>query len=357
MNTKLSPIAALLLRWYDQNARVLPWRSRPEPYRVWLSEIMLQQTRVETVLPYFERFLAALPDIKSLAQAKEETLLKLWEGLGYYSRVRNLQKAARIVVNEHGGVLPASFNALRALPGFGDYTAGSVGSIAFGLRVPAVDGNVLRVISRVTKNTGDISEPAVKKRITQEVAEVLPDERVGDFNQALMELGATVCLPNGAPRCDACPLAALCLAHLENLTGQIPVKKPRKPRTVLERTILVVVCDGRLALQKRPAKGLLAGMWELPGLDGALSCAQCLDAVKSMGIDAVRISPLPDAKHIFSHVEWHMRGYLIKAASCSCSGLTYATKAELAQKYSVPTAFSAYTACYMQQPGAPDGAH
>ncbi|MFA9381330.1 MAG: A/G-specific adenine glycosylase, partial [Acetanaerobacterium sp.] len=271
MNVQLHEIVKPLLQWYDAHARILPWRSRPTPYRVWVSEIMLQQTRVETVLPYFEQFVAALPDVHALARADADLLLKLWEGLGYYSRVRNLQKAARVVTAQYGGVLPDEFDALCGLPGLGAYSAGAVASIAFGRRVPAVDGNVLRVIARVTADRAPITDAAVKKRITQAVTGILPTARVGDFNQSLMELGATVCLPNGVPKCGECPLAALCMAREQGLCTLLPVKAPKKARSVEYRTVLVLMCGERLAVRRRGGKGLLAGMWELPSLDGVLS--------------------------------------------------------------------------------------
>ena len=228
-------IAPALLEWFYRNQRILPFRTDPSPYHVWLSEIMLQQTRVSAALPYYERFLAALPDIPALAACEEEKLHKLWEGLGYYSRVRNLQKAARIVCEEYGGELPADYDALRALPGIGDYTAGAIASISFGLAVPAVDGNVLRVFSRLYNDPGTITEPGVKKAFTARVMEHQPPEKAGDYNQALMELGALVCLPNGAPLCGQCPLAALCAARAAGTALELPRKAapkcwPRTPR-------------------------------------------------------------------------------------------------------------------------------
>ena len=226
----LEKIPALLLRWYDGCARVLPWREDPAPYRVWVSEIMLQQTRVEAVKPYYERFLERLPTVKAVAEAPEEQLLKLWEGLGYYNRVRNLQKGAQQVMERFGGEVPADFKALRSLPGVGDYTAGAIASIAFGIPVPAVDGNVLRVLSRLLARREDILDAKVKKRVETEITGIIPKGRAGDFNQSLMELGAMVCLPNGAPKCGNCPLEAICLAHRAGIQGELPVKAPKKPR-------------------------------------------------------------------------------------------------------------------------------
>ena len=343
MKSPLNPIVPLLLDWYNANARVLPWRSLPTPYRVWVSEIMLQQTRVEAVIPYFERFIKALPDVHALAAAEEAAFLKLWEGLGYYSRVKNLQRAARMITAHYGGEIPSDFKTLCSLPGLGEYSAGAVASIAFGVRVPAVDGNVLRVISRVTANVGDITGAGVKREITRQVADILPDTRVGDFNQSLMELGATVCLPNGAPRCDICPLSKVCRAYRDGLTEQIPVKKPKKARVKEDRTVLVIVCPKRLAVRRRAERGLLAGLWELPNLAGTLSQDECAQAVQVMGLTPVSVLPLPPARHIFTHIEWHMTGYLVRVSECTQDdSLLFITRQQLENEIMIPTAFSSY---------------
>ena len=208
----LYKIVEPLLAWYEKNRRKLPWRENVSAYRVWVSEIMLQQTRVEAVKPYFARFIDALPDVSDLADCEEEKLLKLWEGLGYYNRVRNMQKAAKTVMEEYGGQLPDDYEKLLSLKGIGSYTAGAIASIAYGIPVPAVDGNVLRIITRLTQDESDIMKQSVKKRVEQALLEVMPQKRAGVFNQALMELGATVCVPNGAPLCEACPWKEFCLA-------------------------------------------------------------------------------------------------------------------------------------------------
>ena len=218
----LGKIAEPLLKWYSKNARILP-------YRVWVSEIMLQQTRVEAVKPYYERFLSALPSIAALAEAPEEQLLKLWEGLGYYSRVRNLQKAAQKVMQEYGGALPASYEQLKSLPGIGEYTAGAIASIAFGIAVPVVDGNVLRVVSRITGRFEQVDTAACKKRIWKELAQIMPEDAPGDFNQALMELGATVCLPNGAPLCGNCQNCLAAPAGERAAGGHVAIPQPGWP--------------------------------------------------------------------------------------------------------------------------------
>lgn len=338
-------IAPPLLSWYGENARTLPWRSDPAPYRVWISEIMLQQTRVEAVLSYFMRFLAVLPDIPALAAASPELLLKLWEGLGYYSRARNLQKAAQIVCERYGGCLPASFEALRELPGFGDYTAGAVASIAFGLRVPAVDGNVLRVFARLLDAHGDVSLPQAKREAAVLALRAGPAQGMGAFNQALMDLGATVCLPNGAPQCSRCPLASLCLGLRAGTAPALPCKKAKKPRRVEERTVLAVVGGGRVLLQKRPESGLLAGLWELPNAPGFLSEQEALRLAASLGAKFPAALPLKASKHLFSHVEWHMRGFLIRAASFGAlpDGAALANAPELREGYALPSAFRAYS--------------
>lgn len=337
----LAEVPALLLRWYDGCARVLPWREQPTPYRVWVSEIMLQQTRVEAVKPYYERFLDQLPTVKALAEAPEEQLLKLWEGLGYYNRVRNLQKGARQVMARFGGELPASFEELRSLPGIGEYTAGAIASIAFGIPVPAVDGNVLRVVSRLLARREDILDAKVKKRVEAEISAIIPKDRAGDFNQSLMELGAMVCLPNGAPSCGECPLSKLCLAHKAGIEEELPVKKPKKPRKVEERTVFLLSCKGRLALSRRPEKGLLAGMWELPGVPGTLPEEEAGAALKDWGVQAGKPEKLPAAKHIFTHVEWRMTGWAFEAEE-PVPEFYWADAGELSREIALPSAFQAY---------------
>ena len=307
----LEQIVEPLLGWFGEHARILPWREQPQPYRVWVSEIMLQQTRVEAVKPFFERFTQALPDVRSLAECPEDKLLKLWEGLGYYNRVRNMQKAAQNMVEFYDGEMPADYEKLLGLPGIGPYTAGAVASIAFEIPVPAVDGNVLRVITRITQNDGDILKQSVKRQVEEELLAVMPKGRSGAFNQALMELGATVCVPNGAPKCDECPLSGLCLAHQNGKEMDYPKKAQKKPRKIEKKTVLVIRDGSRAAIRKRPAKGLLAGLYELPNLSGWLSQDEVLDWMKQEGLSPIRIRRLSDAKHIFSHIEWHMTGYVV----------------------------------------------
>lgn len=341
----LSIIIEPLLDWFAGHARVLPWREEPTPYRVWVSEIMLQQTRVEAVKPYFERFTKALPDIKALAECEEEVLLKLWEGLGYYNRVRNMQLAAKAVMKEYGGQLPADYHKLLTLPGIGHYTAGAIASIAYRIPVPAVDGNVLRVISRVTADTSDIMKQSVRTAMEDALFTIMPEDRAGAFNQALMELGATVCLPNGAPLCTECPWKEFCQTRQQGRWDEIPVKSKAKPRKIEEKTVFVIRIGDQVVLNKRPPRGLLAGLYEFPNTPGHLTEEEALNWVKERGIMPIRIQPLEPAKHIFSHVEWHMIGYVIRVDELEQQeeSLLFVDVKETEEKYPIPAAFLAYT--------------
>ncbi|MFC2637619.1 MAG: A/G-specific adenine glycosylase [Mitsuokella sp.] len=364
----LAAIPSPLLRWYraQKDDRSLPWRNAPAPYHVWLSEIMLQQTRASAAIPYYERFLAALPTIAALAACEDDALMKLWQGLGYYSRARNLKKAAQTIVAEYGGELPRDFECLLKLPGIGRYTGSAIGSIAFGFPLPAVDGNVLRVVSRVLASTFDIALPAVKRAIEQALAPHYPEgQAAGELNQAFMDLGATVCLPHGAPHCTRCPLARLCLAHDAGREQELPAKSASKKRRIEKLTVLRMEQDGTLALRKRPEKGLLAGLWELPHVDGHPTKKALLAYLGEQGFAVERIEKLPHARHIFSHIEWQMHGYRITLADNSLgvaegmpaplasstmsvplkrsdlrNDLVWASREALADRYSIPSAFS-----------------
>ena len=337
MTFDFSALPGRLLPWYEQNRRDLPWRRDREPYHVWLSEIMLQQTRVEAVKGYYARFLAALPTVEALAEADPELCHKLWEGLGYYSRVRNLQKAAQVIVQNLGGVFPRDYGGIRALPGVGDYTAGAVGSISFELPTPAVDGNVLRVAARLALDHRPVDRPAVKRELTAALAEIYPRGRCGDFTQALMELGATVCLPGGAPRCEACPLADLCEAHGAGAELTVPVRTAKKPRRQEAMTVFVLEAPQGLALRKRPNTGLLAGLWELPHVPGLLEPAEALDQAAAWGIRVTELQRQAEKRHIFTHVEWEMRGYYLL---CEAGGdFTWADLAQRSGGCALPTAF------------------
>ncbi|MDE6107446.1 MAG: A/G-specific adenine glycosylase [Oscillospiraceae bacterium] len=330
---ELELLAVPLVEWYRENARTLPWRSEPTPYHVWVSEIMLQQTRVTAVLDYYRRFLEALPTVDHLARCPEEELMKLWQGLGYYSRARNLKKAARVIAEDYGGEFPSDYDTIRALPGVGDYTAGAISSIAFGLPHPAVDGNVLRVVARLTGDRRDVTKPETKKDITAALHAVMPLNAPGDFNQALMELGATVCLPNGAPLCDRCPAAEFCTARREGTALELPVKPPKKARRVEERTVYLIFRDGKVALRKRPGKGLLAGLWEYPNELSPWPCP----VAGEVAFGAV-------GKHIFTHIEWRMTAYTVMAQTHSLpAGWVWADGRELRRLYALPSAFQDFT--------------
>ncbi len=345
---QLKDIVDPLLAWFEGNARVLPWRDRPTPYRVWVSEIMLQQTRVEAVKPYFTRFMEELPDVAALAACGEDRLLKLWEGLGYYNRVRNMQAAARTVMEEYGGRLPADVDALRKLKGIGSYTAGAIASLAFGIPVPAVDGNVMRVMSRLTASEEDISQPAVRKRTEEAIRDILPPKHVSAFNQALMELGAMVCVPNGTAKCGECPLKGLCRARELDIVMELPKKAAAKPRKIEKRTVLVIRDGDRVAIHKRAKKGLLAGLYELPNVEGWLTDREVLALLKEKQLAPLRIQKLQEAKHIFSHIEWHMAGYLVSVEEPGEQGeYLFVEPARTEREYPVPAAFAAY-ARYMQ---------
>lgn len=341
----LNEIVQPLISWYRQNKRLLPWRDQKNAYYTWVSEIMLQQTRVEAVKPYFLRFIGELPDVKALAECPEEKLMKLWEGLGYYNRVRNMQSAAQVVVAEYGSVLPASYDELLALKGIGSYTAGAIASIAYDIPVPAVDGNVLRVFSRITEDRQDIMKQSVRRQVEEKLLGIMPKEAPGDFNQALMELGAVVCVPNGPARCMECPVAALCKAYHHGTVDELPVKAPKKKRTIENRTVFVIQDGERTAIHKRPEEGLLAGLYELPNAEGHLSMDEALERVKEMALEPLYIEALPEAKHIFSHIEWRMTGYRIRVSSLEErkeSSFIFTEKKQSEKQYAIPSAFRAY---------------
>lgn len=339
----LDLIAEPLLAWYDENRRILPWRENPAPYHVWLSEIMLQQTRVEAVKSYYDRFLRRLPDIADLAAVEEETLLKLWEGLGYYNRARNLKKAAVQIMEEYGGMMPGNYEELLKLAGIGSYTAGAVASIAFGQPVPAVDGNVLRVLSRLRTDDRDILEAGVKKSIEEELRGVIPKDRPGDFNQALMELGAMVCIPNGSPKCESCPWGELCQARIQNRITEYPKKAPKKPRSIEKKTVLVIRYGNLVALRRRPDRGLLAGLYEFPTMEGHCGEEQVITHLRQSGVAPLRIRRLTEAKHIFTHKEWHMIGYSVRIDDLSGMGeYVFVEPEKIRDQYPVPSAFAAY---------------
>ena len=343
---ELEQLPIPLLMWYRENARVLPWRTHPTPYRVWVSEIMLQQTRVAAVLDYYRRFLESAPTVADLAALPEDALMKLWQGLGYYSRARNLQKAARQIMEQFGGVFPNTYEDIRSLAGVGDYTAGAIASIAFGIPVPAVDGNVLRVAARITGGSGDITSPAMKKKVTAALQAVIPAGEPGNFNQAMMELGATVCLPNGAPQCDKCPAASFCRALVEDRIGELPVKAPKKARRMEERRVYLIFSEDGVALRRRPGKGLLAGLWEYPNEVEA-------DAgmLAQWGISPLCLDHGGTGKHIFTHIEWHMTALTADTADGHLpDGWVWADRRDLQERYALPNAFQSFTGLVLARP-------
>jgi A/G-specific adenine glycosylase len=308
---------------------------------------MLQQTRVEAVKPYFARFIEALPDVQALAQCPEDRYLKLWEGLGYYNRVRNLHAAAQQIVAEYGGVIPDSYEELLKLKGIGSYTAGAIASIAYNRPVPAVDGNVLRVLSRVCADDSDIMKASVKKAMEERLRGVMEQPENGvvprRFNQALMELGALVCVPNGAPHCVECPWEDFCEANAQGREEELPVRSRAKARRAEEKTVFVIRDGDRVALHKRPSKGLLAGLYELPNCPGKLMQEEALQYLKACGLKPLRIRPLAEAKHVFSHVEWYMRGYTVLIEEPDVQGdLLFVEAQDAKERYAVPSAFAAY---------------
>lgn len=369
MSYNYSEIVEYLLDWYDLNARILPWREKTNPYYIWVSEIMLQQTRVEAVKPYFDRFINNLPEIKDLARVQEEDLLKLWEGLGYYNRVRNLQKAAITIMEEYNGSLPASYQELLKLKGIGPYTAGAIASIAYQIPVPAIDGNVYRVTKRIAGSFDDITKSSVQKELEKDLLAIMPKDRPGDFNQALMELGATVCIPNGKPICDKCPVMHLCRGFHNGTMCSIPVKPEKKKRKLEDKTILIMEFQDKIAIRKRESKGLLAGLWEFPSIEGRHGILDLEENISDYIINDNtvkkpdtnykskieksnvtkqevafnRIESLGDAKHIFSHIEWRMLGYRIKLNRLiTDNSLIWVTKKEIEDRYTLPSAFEKY---------------
>lgn len=328
-----------LLAWYEQNARELPWRKDASPYRVWVSEIMLQQTRVGAVLGYFARFMEALPTIAHLAEVEEDKLLKLWQGLGYYNRARNLQKAAKTIMTDHNGIFPRDCADIRKLSGIGDYTAAAIASICFGEPYPAVDGNLLRISARVAGDFDDILSPSMKKKVTQALSETIPLQDPGGFNQAMMDLGATVCLPNGAPLCETCPLQEFCEAYEKNLVDALPVRQKKKPRRIEERTVFLIFREGKVALRQRESKGLLASLWEFPQ---ALSASE--ESLSSLfHLDPCETKFIATGKHIFTHIEWHMTAYIAHAEGENFPETwLWADKKDLDETYAIPSAFAGF---------------
>ena len=334
---QIQQLPQALLSWYYANRRELPWRQDKDPYHIWVSEIMLQQTRVEAVKGYYTRFLQALPTVESLADADDEALHKLWEGLGYYSRVRNLKKAAQVVMESYGGEFPKEYDKVLALPGIGEYTAGAICSIAFNQKVAAVDGNVLRVICRLRNDSTPIDSAALKKEIKAQLEQVYP-EAAGDFTQALMELGATICGPNRKPDCENCPCKGFCEGYRLGTAGELPVKRPKAKRRQEDMTVLILSCQGRYALRKRPDRGLLAGLWEFPNVSGKLDAEAAIIAVEQTGMIPKEIYRQVEKKHIFTHVQWDMCGVYMEVRE-PAEPFAWLTAEEVNAQAALPTAF------------------
>ena len=338
MKQKLEQIIEPLLDWYQENKRILPWRISKNPYCIWISEIMLQQTRIEAVKSYYSRFMQEIPNIHDLANIQEERLLKLWEGLGYYNRARNLQKAAKIIEQSYQGKMPSTYEKLITLPGIGDYTAGAIASIAFNEKVPAVDGNVLRVISRIIGSKKDILLPETKKEISKLLTNIMP-QQAGNFNEALMELGELLCVPNGEPTCSKCPLNKICKAYQENLVNEIPVRCKKVKRKIEEMTVLVLTTkEGKIAIRKRTKQGVLKDMYEFPHLEKNYTEEQLINYLQEKKILAEKIEFLGNFKHIFTHIEWKMIAYLVIVKKEELDYM-WVTQEELKKKYALPTAF------------------
>lgn len=350
----MSDFSRRLLVWYGDHRRILPWREDPSPYHVWLSEIMLQQTRVEAVIRYYERFLKTLPNVEALAEADEDTCLKLWEGLGYYSRVRNLHRASAQVMDRFGGEIPSDPVRLRTLPGIGAYTAAAISSIAFGRRVPAVDGNLLRIFSRLRMYEENIRTPEALRAATAFFEDMMPQEQTdgngdnlcGNFNQALMDLGAMVCLPNAKPKCDECPLSAVCKAHCMRPGSEeaLPVMPARREKKTEKLTVFLIRSGERTAVAKRPSRGLLAGLYEFPNARGHLDAEEAIVWLREHDVEPLRITQLCEAEHVFTHKIWKMKGYEVKTDPFSDGQIPFimAYKSQITGQYCIPSAFGAY---------------
>ena len=340
MENLLAQIVEPPSNWYISHKRTLPWREKEEPYHVWLSEIMLQQTRVEAVKKYYNRFIEVLPTIDDLARIEEEKLLKLWEGLGYYNRARNLKKAAQIIVEAYAGKMPTTYAQLCQLPGIGEYTAGAIASICFGEKVPAVDGNVLRVVARVTGSFQDVLLPETKKEVSKTLRKIMPDEP-GVFNEALMELGEVICLPNTKPLCERCPLQSQCIAYQKDLTQQLPVRIKKQKRIIEEKTVFLLCYENQIAIQKREEKGLLANLYGFPNIEGKIIEEEISKVLENWGIQLETLQQKQNYKHIFTHRQWDMIGYLVTVKNKNIDFL-WVERKELEKSYAIPTAFKTF---------------
>ncbi|MGN0152814.1 MAG: A/G-specific adenine glycosylase [Lachnospiraceae bacterium] len=341
MDFKWINIKEPLLFWYRNSHRDLEWRNTKNPYHIWLSEIMLQQTRVEAVKGYYDRFLREVPDIEALAVIPEERLLKLWEGLGYYNRARNLKKSAVQIMEQYAGQFPTDYQLVLGLPGIGEYTAGAICSICFELPTPAVDGNVLRVMMRLADCRDNIDDIRTKRKAREMLIPLYDQGDCGELTQALMELGAMVCIPNGVPKCMECPLKEQCLAYGRNTYGELPVRKEKKKRRIEEKTIFILHDGKRYGIQKREEKGLLAGMWEFYHASGKMNAGEAVQYIAEQGFEPVTIEREIPYTHIFSHVEWRMTAYYIECRNQK-QELQWVDRKDLETTYALPTAFKVF---------------
>lgn len=334
---RLEQIVEPLLEWYKKNKRELPWRKQKEAYHIWISEIMLQQTRIEAVKNYYNKFMEEIPTIEALANIEEGKLLKLWEGLGYYSRARNLKKAAQVMMENYQGNMPNTYEKLIELPGIGEYTAGAIASIAYQEKVPAIDGNVLRVISRIIASKEDILFAKTKKVIEKKVTPIIPKES-GDFNEALMELGELVCIPNGSPLCHICPVQKYCIAYQTGQTLKIPIREKKGKRRKEEKTVFILRCKEKIAIVKRSDTGLLASMYEFPNVKGFFKEEEIKVILNKWKLKIEKINQIGKSKHIFSHVEWNMLGVEIRVEQEN-DMFQWVLAEQLKEIYAIPTAF------------------
>lgn len=339
--TKTTYIQEELLYWYDNEYIMLPWREDTDPYKIWISEIMLQQTRVEAVIPYFERFIKRLPTIKELAEVEEDELMKLWQGLGYYRRAKNLQFAAKQIMDDYHGVMPKTAKDLKNLKGIGDYTAGAISSIAFNQVEPAVDGNILRIFARLFGVKEDIRKNSIKKELTELYKPFIPNDRPGDFNQALMDLGRKICIPSKNPKCEECPIMNNCYAYNHSMQDTIPYLSKKKAQKQEDMTILIFMNTNKVWLKKRPENGLLASLYEYTTLEGHLTKE---DVRKYVNNSKITIQELPKSKHMFTHIRWDMVGYLVDIHNDKIDDIgLFVEIDEVETIYSIPTAFKTYT--------------
>lgn len=328
-----------LEEWFLENKRVLPWRNDKNPYHVWISEVMLQQTRIEAVISYYERFMRTLPDISSLAKVEDDQLLKLWEGLGYYNRARNLKKAAVMIMDEYRGEFPNTYSEIIKLPGIGEYTASAISSICFGERQVTVDGNVMRVFTRFYNDFSNISKDSTRKMIHDRLLS-FPFLSPGNFNEGLMELGEVICLPNGIPKCDICPLRGGCLSYKNNNYFMFPVKDEKKVKEEIELTVIVPIWEKKTYVRKRKSPGLLHNLYEFYNVVGNKSADEVCELSKEFG----RVKSIKRSicyTHVFSHKKWKMQSYFVFLESVICQDMFFSVS-DIEDNFALPTAFSPF---------------